>query len=731
MEDLDFERVLSEAKSYVGYEGSGKAPGKEAAGTARPSSPKQKSSDHSAEFARADRYVQKLKTEDKPSPAPESRKPGKAPGKLPEKAPGKAPEKSDGQLYEIPDMEEYAQSYESVHMFKDIKTDASAPDIPSDYDYTSENTFSEDTGEGSDSVPSSFRAYLQSVFASLMLRFRVGNKNAATVPDFDEDLGKEVEPALASKYYGSFTGNMRLRFRLSLIILFFMGWISLDLPVPGMLRSDTVATVFCLALQFLIMLISLDIVSNAVTNAFKGKIGADTLSVLACLLTTLDGFLTAKADIGTAPLPLSFLSSFTLVGILWSSLLSARGLRKAIRVPAIGKKRFSVIAENPELSNEMTVIKTTSEPENFVRRSEEAPPDETMFSRAAPFILVICMVLAVLASVITKSYQDFFHAFSALITMSVPVTALLCFAFPYCNISLCIFHFGTAIAGWSGLSDIGRSTRIIVSDYDLFPESCVRIKSVRVLAADSPSVIVSYAASIINESGCGLIPSFMKLLNKNNGTLMPVLNFEFMPGGGMRGMIDGHSVICGSAELMRLMQVKLPYKLLTKTTVLLSVDGILYGLFDIQYDPKHSVREALIELMKSQRHPVFAIKDFNITPEMINQVYDLPTDGYDFPPYSERYKMTKTDPEETGQVAAVVCMEGLGPFAKAINMGTRLHKCVVTNLMIAMAASIIGIVTVFIMMLSGGIAALSIRWLFIYMMAVLASIFITGLTALE
>jgi cation transport ATPase len=223
----------------------------------------------------------------------------------------------------------------------------------------------------------------------------------------------------------------------------------------------------------------------------------------------------------------------------------------------------------------------------------------------------------------------------------------------------------------------------------------------------------------------------MKLLNKNNGTLMPVLNFEFMPGGGMRGMIDGHSVICGSAELMRLMQVKLPYKLLTKTTVLLSVDGILYGLFDIQYDPKHSVREALIELMKSQRHPVFAIKDFNITPEMINQVYDLPTDGYDFPPYSERYKMTKTDPEETGQVAAVVCMEGLGPFAKAINMGTRLHKCVVTNLIIAMAASIIGIVTVFVMMLSGGIAALSIRWLFIYMMAVLASIFITGLTALE
>jgi hypothetical protein len=95
MEDLDFERVLSEAKSYVGYEGSGKAPGKEAAGTARPSSPKQKSSDHSAEFARADRYVQKLKTEEKPSPAPESRKPDKAPEKVPEKAPEKAPGKSD------------------------------------------------------------------------------------------------------------------------------------------------------------------------------------------------------------------------------------------------------------------------------------------------------------------------------------------------------------------------------------------------------------------------------------------------------------------------------------------------------------------------------------------------------------------------------------------------------------------------------------------------------------
>ena len=52
------------------------------------------------------------------------------------------------------------------------------------------------------------------------------------------------------------------------------------------------------------------------------------------------------------------------------------------------------------------------------------------------------------------------------------------------------------------------------------------------------------------------------------------------------------------------------------------------------------VRRALIDLVRSGRHPVFAIRDFNINPELLHNIFDIATDGYDFPPYVERFELS-------------------------------------------------------------------------------------------
>ena len=65
---------------------------------------------------------------------------------------------------------------------------------------------------------------------------------------------------------------------------------------------------------------------------------------------------------------------------------------------------------------------------------------------------------------------------------------------------------------------------------------------------------------------------------------------------------------------MRLMNVRIPFRLTDKTSVLLAIDGILYGIFSLHYEPMPQVRRALIDLVRSGRHPVFAIRDFNINP---------------------------------------------------------------------------------------------------------------------
>lgn len=566
--------------------------------------------------------------------------------------------------------------------------------------------------EGSDypldaSFPS-FKEYLVSLVSNLLFRMRgfAGSDSTATMADSDEELGPELTPAAASKYYGAFVHSLRLRFRISLVLLLLMMYISLGLPVPGMLKSVHVASAMCLAMQLTVMLLSLDVVTGAIQNAVRLHFGADFMAVLACLLTSVDALSVAVDGFGSAHMPLCAVSSLSLCGVLLSSLLSARGLRKALRVPAIGKRAYTVTGEvgvKGRGDAEITLLKTARPPRGFVRRAEEAPPDETAFAHFSPLLLIGALVLSLLAAAITKRVGDTLYILTAVLSPAVPVTALLGFALPFCVGSIRIFSSGAAIAGWSGLCDIGQSRNLIVTDRDLFPEESVELESIRIFADESSDKVISYAGTMIVASGSSISACFGELMEKHGCQLRHVENFEYLAGGGMRGVIDGEVVLCGSSDLMRLMNVRIPFRLVEKTTVLLAIDGILYGIFNMKYTPLPQVRKALVSLMRSNRHPVFAIRDFNVTPEMLSRSFDLATDGYDFPPYVDRFAISEAAPSETSKVAAVVCREGLGPLTHMADTGRSMYVTIRINILLSLLSALIGAVAVFVKLLSGGV----------------------------
>ena len=72
----------------------------------------------------------------------------------------------------------------------------------------------------------------------------------------------------------SFVPSLRQRFRIGLVLLAVLAWISLGLPVSGMLRTLEVASGMCLGLQLAMLLLSLDIVAGAVVNLARGRFGA-------------------------------------------------------------------------------------------------------------------------------------------------------------------------------------------------------------------------------------------------------------------------------------------------------------------------------------------------------------------------------------------------------------------------------------------------------------------------
>lgn len=553
-----------------------------------------------------------------------------------------------------------------------------------------------------DDLPS-FREYVASLAASAFLRLRGTNRGAtnSTMSDSEEDLGPELTPAGACRYYGSFMRSQRLRLRVALLLEVLLCYLSLGLPLPGMLQHLPVTAAACCALQFAIMLLCLDVVTGGILNAARGKLGLDALAVLSCLITSLDGMIVALSDSAAPHTPLCAVSSLSVIGVMLSSFLSTRGIRKALRVPAIGKRFYAVTAETKLRRDELTLLKSLRSAKGFVRRTEEAAPDETLFYKLGPALLVLALALSLILAAVKKTFADIVFIFSAILAPAAPFCGLLAFALPFFVGSLRIFKCGAAIAGWSGLCDIGASRNLIVTDRDLFPENSIEMGTVRIFSDESTEKVIAYAGTLVAASGSSISGCFAKLMEENRCSPRPVENFEFLSGGGLKGIIEGHVVLCGGTELMRLMNVRIPYRLTDKTSVLLAIDGILYGIFSLNYTPLPQVRRALAELVRSGRHPVFAVRDFNVNPEMLHNTFDLATDGYDFPPYVERIPMSDPSPGDS-KIAAVICNEGLGPLKEVADVGRSMYLAVRVNLAAAALAAVLGSLTVFLKLLTAG-----------------------------
>ena len=551
----------------------------------------------------------------------------------------------------------------------------------------------------------SFGQWILNELMTVWIRINgIGDRaSTATMEDDAEDLGKEVNVANASRYYGSQVTMLRMRFQIGIVLLVILAYITLGLPVSGMLKTAKVAAAMCLGLQLTVMLLCLDVVTNAAVNLGRRKFGADALAVLACVISSLDALNVAVGGFGNPHIPLCLFSSLSLMGILLSALLSSRALRKSTRVPAIGKRVYCVTAEEGVRGGgDLTLLKSVRPTAGFVRRAEEAPPDESLFIRHAPVMLLAALVLSLLTAVVKHSIGDYLYVLSAILSCAVPVTALLAFALPFFIGSERIFSSGAAVAGWSGIHDIGCSRNLIVTDRDLFPEETISIESVRIFADDSAERVIGFAGSMIAASGSGLAPCFAELMEKNNCRMRQVEDFQWLSGGGLQGRIEGSTVLCGNSDLMQLMNVKVPYRLVDRTTVLLAINGVLYGIFKINYVGLPEIRTALQELIASNRHPIFAIRDFNITPDMLHEVFDVATDGYDFPPYGDRFRISEAKPSETSKISAVVCREGLGPLTHLADTGRSMYVAIRLNLIITAAVALIGMLLVFFKLIITG-----------------------------
>lgn len=604
---------------------------------------------------------------------------------------------------------------EATKVFKPVQDDELVTDGISDEDISPEDYAEDgDYEAGKDEEPKPKRCERRkarsfselvvtpfiSALALIALKVQQSKLPLSISADDDEELGEELPPEKASRFYESFIGGLHIRVRIAFVLSLVLTYISLGLPVMGAMNATAVKSAVCLILLLAVMICGLDIMTSGLIAIAHRRPNANTLITLSALFCVIDGFLAACGVKGTK-LPFCAIPALTISFSLLGSLLNCRSSRIVFNTVSSSRKPYTVTAETSVTGDGVTILKSRMTTKGFVRRTEEAGPDETVYGVMAPYLIVIALLLSLISAAVSKSFAQFAHILSGIFVCAAPLAILL--TYPLANFvsAKTLIKSGSAIAGWSGIYDIGKCRHMIITDFDLFPKGSVTISQTRIFAGMKPEKVVSLAGSMIAASGSALSPAFAELMKQGKGSLLRVENFRCHEGGGLIAMVDGVEVYCGSASFMHLMGVHLPDMFKIKNCVYVSEGDTICGMFQMEYTPVDSVRDALYMLMRSDRHPVFAVRDFNITPQLLSVKYDIPTDGFDFPSFAQRYEISGTEPSEASKPAALVSREGLGAFVHLAEHAKGLYTRVRVSVMLSVMSTVIGMIVMFILSLTG------------------------------
>jgi len=550
------------------------------------------------------------------------------------------------------------------------------------------------------SAPSKER-FLTPIMAFLALsaikkeqRRKADTRHSAAI---DEETIPEMTPEKATKLYSSQMQSIKLRAiiagMLCLVIGYFAFSYNSSMPLLGAFKGNVrTITMMMIVIELAVMICSLDALASGFMGLKRGRIGLESVAFISCVLSLIDAAIIAATGKASYGLPFCAVSAFSMTFILIGSYFTCKGYKSSFRVLSSRQSFYTVTAERAVNDKSTALLKSNMDTNGFIRRSEQPDISEYMHLTLAPFFLISALLFALIASVFHGEAKSFFHCFSAMVSVGATFSAAVCFALPFSVVAKKLSRGGSALAGWAAVRDIGKSRHVVITDNDIFPNGTVQISGIRVLEGFFSDRVIAYTGSIAVASASGLSSAFSDLIKRNGYSIYKTEHFEVHDGGGMTAMIDGDNVIVGSNGFMNLMGIRIPRKLSTPSSVFTAVNGQLVGIFEIGYKPVTSVQGALAVLLRSDNKPVFAIRDFNITPVMIKDKFKLPTEKFEFPSFSERYRISSHEPDDESQIDAVISREGMGPLVEVSDRGRRLYTASVIGAAISAVCAVIGLI---------------------------------------
>lgn len=558
---------------------------------------------------------------------------------------------------------------------------------------------------------------------------RKKQEKLAQHPQEDEPLYEPRDPRVAQ------TSCLRrarsLAGRSVLVALLFLGVTYLTLaggmgwPVPALLTYETatVTTVLAmLVMEFVAMLIAVDVIGGGLYALFTGAPDRRTLVSCACLSTLAHGVSIILKPTWGGLLPYCALSLLLLLAAMQDEKARYAGRQRAFKAATLATQPTGIFMHRDGAKSPRTALKADM-PDAIPFLTEMEKPDvaQRFASVYAPIMLAASIIFALVVSVAQGVPSRFFWALSGLLTMSAPI-GLLCASGPaYRNVSRRLLTEGAAIAGTHSAGMLRRSKQAVLTDWDLFPAGSITIDGMRNYGNYSPEKLLSYAAAVTSGRGLEIGRVFSESLREQYGRPVKATNVLQYESGGLSADIGGDSVLVGTAAFLMKLHIRVRDIHGIENGVFVVINNHVAGAFALTYHPSAQTYSALHALRRLRIKPVLTTRDFNITPAMVDSLFEL---------RSGTTQEASDPPQRTDKdtICGILSHDGIVPFAQLLHSCERLGTAVRTNLSLGVFSGVCGVLLVFYLEHLAAFEALQPKNLLLYLLLWYLPVFLMTLS---
>lgn len=474
--------------------------------------------------------------------------------------------------------------------------------------------------------------------------------------------------------------------------------------------------------QFLAMLVSALLGSNQLiegaASLLRKKFTLNTMLVVTFLVCCVDGILC----LNQLRVPCCAAFSLEVTMSLWATYQKRTNETSQMDTMRRASRLDGVVASEDYLDGKRGLLRKEGQVEDFMDNYADPVLPEMKLNTYSMIAMFIAFAIGIFAGVMQGLSLGVMGGISAGVQVAavsllaaMPATAFICHSRPILLLQRRLHRLGTVLCGWKGVEGLSGKVVFPVSFEDLYPADALRLNGVKYFGSREPEQVASYAAAVIIADKSGLTELFTQIVDSYNGRFYDAYNLEHFENGGMSGVVEGETVLLGSASFMKEMGVEVPENVRMGYAVYVAIEKELCGLFAVSYEKTSSATAGLSTLTAYRGlQCVMTGDDFMVTYGFLKNKFGVKPKRFLLPDYPLRAALRQVQPEEDGGCLMMATATGLAPIAYGVTGARAVKNACRMGTVLHIVGGAVGLAMMILLVILGALELLTPANMFLY-----------------